>query len=560
MRKDVFKKGMVLAIIALFLCAGIPIVNSIDNGESPNNEINKNNIIFHDDFNDNEIDYVKWPEYESLGGDWNEINGRTEFKLYEKTPEGTGSKMTIKSSEFQVTLSNNIPIILSCDIISDIEHYQDWQWIGGINIILTDGTNFVELEYSRAYNELRYWDSNDEDITILPLQQDDDYWNNEIVLYSNKYSIKMNEQYSGIINDEIFSNNPNLKIILQTYINGDYSDFWWKAGFDNALVYTEMSIPTVEIIYPNDGDIFINNIVTIEGTANYNDGNIDYVEVKIDDGDWQLATGTNDWSYIWYITQYEQGEHKIFARSIGGGISSIADKITVYVDYRPPEITIDMPSSGEWHNGGKIWFNGEYLRFCGNVVSITIEILDTEFKSNVEAFGNGIWGYKLDLDTANLKENFYSIRIEAFDDKNCSAYNSTGIIIDRTEPQLLDIIDPREGYFYRRGWGKFFPLFDEMNTALILGDLNIGVEVKDYNNKIEVSDFFDFEVTVSIKNLNDVEIANGKCKTNNNVNDPIWYYSWNWFNFCLGKYTLEVTARDLAGNTKTDSVSVIKLG
>lgn len=81
--------------------------------------------------------------------------------------------------------------------------------------------------------------------------------------------------------------------------------------------------PTVEITYPSDGEK-VNGTVEIRGTANDPDGDISLVQIQIDDGPWQNATGTTSWTFEWN-TAGLIGKHTIRARSIDneGEISAI---------------------------------------------------------------------------------------------------------------------------------------------------------------------------------------------------------------------------------------------
>jgi hypothetical protein len=75
--------------------------------------------------------------------------------------------------------------------------------------------------------------------------------------------------------------------------------------------------PTVEITYPEEGDI-VNETVIITGISDDPDGTVEYVEVKIDDESWETATGTTTWTKVWNTDEYSEGYHTISARSYDG--------------------------------------------------------------------------------------------------------------------------------------------------------------------------------------------------------------------------------------------------
>ncbi|RLF26559.1 MAG: hypothetical protein DRN01_04485, partial [Thermoplasmata archaeon] len=87
--------------------------------------------------------------------------------------------------------------------------------------------------------------------------------------------------------------------------------------------------PTVTIQSPKDGDK-VEGLVHINGTALDPDGTVTLVQVSIDGGDWQNATGTNTWSYTWNTTGL-MGKHSIKTRSYDGVDFSRISTVTVTV-------------------------------------------------------------------------------------------------------------------------------------------------------------------------------------------------------------------------------------
>jgi len=93
--------------------------------------------------------------------------------------------------------------------------------------------------------------------------------------------------------------------------------------------------PTCSITSPSNGAT-VNGTVTIQGTASDSDGTVQSVQVKIDSGSWQTATGTTSWSYSWDTTGVGDGSHTIYARSYDGTNYSTEDSVTVTVDNTAP--------------------------------------------------------------------------------------------------------------------------------------------------------------------------------------------------------------------------------
>ena len=89
--------------------------------------------------------------------------------------------------------------------------------------------------------------------------------------------------------------------------------------------------PTVSITSPTGGTV--SGTITIQGTASDSDGTVTGVEVRIDGGSWQTASGTTSWSMSWDTTGVSDGSHTIDARSQDNNNAySTVDSVTVTVD------------------------------------------------------------------------------------------------------------------------------------------------------------------------------------------------------------------------------------
>ena len=82
------------------------------------------------------------------------------------------------------------------------------------------------------------------------------------------------------------------------------------------------------------------------GTASDPVTDVTRVEVKIDNGNWNLATGTDNWYYSWDTHSIDEGSHLIYARSEDqfGAYSEIAS-VGVTVHFVPD---LDCDGSLTW--------------------------------------------------------------------------------------------------------------------------------------------------------------------------------------------------------------------
>ncbi|MCG2826174.1 MAG: PKD domain-containing protein [Thermoplasmatales archaeon] len=90
---------------------------------------------------------------------------------------------------------------------------------------------------------------------------------------------------------------------------------------NTSIVFIEVKSgnqkPTTMITYPLEDDT-VANTITITGNANDTDGTLQKVEIKIDEGSWQGATGAASWTFNWNTTTISNGSHTIYARSYDG--------------------------------------------------------------------------------------------------------------------------------------------------------------------------------------------------------------------------------------------------
>jgi len=91
--------------------------------------------------------------------------------------------------------------------------------------------------------------------------------------------------------------------------------------------------PLIEILYPRSR-MTVSGIVMISGIASDKDGNdtLTGVEVRINDGDWNPAVGTTEWSYDWRTYNITDGSYSVYARSWDGIDYSDIYELTLFVD------------------------------------------------------------------------------------------------------------------------------------------------------------------------------------------------------------------------------------
>src|ERR687893_1225677 len=101
--------------------------------------------------------------------------------------------------------------------------------------------------------------------------------------------------------------------------------------------------PTISISSPDNGATLTEDSFTVSGTASDSGSGIEKVEVQIDDGSYNTATGTSSWSFD--VTNLEEGTHTITAKATDKAGNSATESIEV--TYTPPDTTaptLKLPS------------------------------------------------------------------------------------------------------------------------------------------------------------------------------------------------------------------------
>jgi hypothetical protein len=106
----------------------------------------------------------------------------------------------------------------------------------------------------------------------------------------------------------------------------------------------------INITDPADSE-WVKGTVSIAGISR---GPVTSVEVKIDGGSWEVASGTIDWSYMWDTQLVSDGTHTISARAFNGTDYSDVDSITLHVDNTKPSTTLSVGSPN--YDNGSWWF------------------------------------------------------------------------------------------------------------------------------------------------------------------------------------------------------------
>ncbi len=195
-------------------------------------------------------------------------------------------------------------------------------------------------------------------------------------------------------------------------------------------------VPSIEITSHSGGEI-VGGTLQIKGTAVDHDGDVELVEVKVDNDDWDTATGTTSWVYPWDTTMYNNGEHLIYARAKDDvdGYSQISS-VTLIVNNGgniPPIVNIISPTGGTVSDTVQIRGTTSDLDGDDTIVSVQIKIDDSW------DYADGITDWSYSWDTTTLDDGNYTIFVRAFDGIDYSMVKNVTVYVDNPHKPILTI-------------------------------------------------------------------------------------------------------------------------
>lgn len=196
-------------------------------------------------------------------------------------------------------------------------------------------------------------------------------------------------------------------------------------------------LPSVQITSHSGGEV-VSGEVKIRGTAVDHDGNVELVEVRIDDNNnWITVVGTTSWAYTWDTTTYSNGEHVVYARA-GDDADEYSQikSVTLIVSNGgniPPVVNILLPASGTISGIVNIRGTASDLDGDDTITSVQVKIDDGwEYVD-----GTTDWSYN--WDTTTLDDGNYTIYVRAYDDLDYSMLKSVTVYVDNPHKPTVTI-------------------------------------------------------------------------------------------------------------------------
>jgi len=315
-------------------------------------------------------------------------------------------------------------------------------------------------------------------------------------------------QYPTIADCVVFVGDPTLKIIER---GGNDDD-------DDEI------LPNVVITYPTENSV-VSGDIKISGIADDLDGVVNEVYVKIDDGDWEEASGTNYWEIFWDTNTVSDGQHTITAIAIDNN---------------------DLQSGCCYLN---VYVVNDFLET--NIITTDQALINQEiiFESSTSGgippynytwdFGDETISYNSNTSHIYKKIGTYNVKLVTRDSVNISVNDTTEIIITETDniSPVIELIEPENALYISNN--KILPLL----FIVAIGDITIQANVSDSGGSgLEKVEFY----------LDDTLMETFTSSSNS--------YQWTWDTIAFFKHKITIKAYDHSGNINTIDIDIFKFG
>lgn len=223
---------------------------------------------------------------------------------------------------------------------------------------------------------------------------------------------------------------------------------WFGGGYAEIMDFGQPGIGDIAPLNVGDFDNDLHNEILVGNVIADPQGRytmrlltyqdvIQRVEVRVDNGPWEDADGTNDWSYFLNTYDLENGLHVIRARSYDGTVYSQYDVITIVVnnqpDEEPPTVQITDPQEGAYVNSSSVT-----VRWTGSD-NVGIEY----YEISVDSLPFSSVGQAEEYTIEGLGDGGHTVRVRAHDYAGNIAIAWVNFTVDTSKP-MARILEPSD--------------------------------------------------------------------------------------------------------------------
>jgi hypothetical protein len=190
--------------------------------------------------------------------------------------------------------------------------------------------------------------------------------------------------------------------------------------------------PTVSVSAPAAGATVAGAFLA-EGNASDDDGTVRLVQVRVDGGAWQDASGTTSWGVSLDASGLANGAHQLDARASDDNGTSPLGSVWFVVDNAPPTVAIASPAEGATV-GGPITVRGTASDANGQDKLREVDVSLDEGATWTAASGTAYW--RFDLDTTTLPNGPLAVLARSQDATQSSALAVVNLTVDNRPPDL----------------------------------------------------------------------------------------------------------------------------
>ncbi|MDC7234100.1 MAG: Ig-like domain-containing protein [Spirochaetales bacterium] len=239
----------------------------------------------------------------------------------------------------------------------------------------------------------------------------------------------------------------------------------------------DSDLPTVSITYPQENRAIRGNL-HILGSADDDDG-VDFVEVKLGEGEYNRAQGTSYWSYTINTESLEDGEYTITCRSTDiNGLPGKEQSVTFFIDRDAALIRTESHSNGDFVSGK---FNVEGRAADLNGLQSMVYSLDggaTYLPASLKGkLKDGEADFSFNINSKELEDGALTVLMECTDLQGSTGRSSLLLYVDNTPP-VLDIAYPLEEISENGSFSVMGRASDELGIATLLYTLKGGEAVE----------------------------------------------------------------------------------
>jgi ABC-type branched-subunit amino acid transport system substrate-binding protein len=271
-----------------------------------------------------------------------------------------------------------------------------------------------------------------------------------------------NIDYWGAANRVDFDRYGDVGTAYGVWLVNDTGVIGTAAVLDEPIFWTpapEDALPShVTISSPSEGAL-LSGVVTIRGTANASLG-IVAVQVHVDGGTWQDATGTATWTFDLDTTTLTDGPHRIAARTFDGSHYSSEAAVDVMIDNSPPSVVIQGALAGAYVAASLATANWSATDLVSGIERIEVQ-LDASAPLVLP-------GTATNQSFANLAEGAHLLTVRAIDRAGNVGERSVAFIADASGPTTAFTVDGTQG--------DAFWFTSEVRITLAFVDSGSGIE------------------------------------------------------------------------------------